>query len=154
MVAEPGRAVRWALALLFGAELMAEPGSPTSPVTAAIGAGGMIDTKAYGKLRTFDGKEESWATCSFVARSYFGLLRALDTYLSTAEGQTSVMALSELTERAQVHSRTLYHVLVLSVEGKALSILMNVETSRMARRAGGPWWRPTSRTLEAGTPPC
>eukprot|EP00439_Symbiodinium_sp_Y106_P055594 s2127_g7.t1 len=126
MVAEPGRAVRWALALLFGAELMAEPGSPTSPVTAAIGAGGMIDTKAYGKLRTFDGKEESWATCSFVARSYFGLLRALDTYLSTAEGQTSVMALSELTERAQEGWRALVEAYQPDLGGRHTSMLMGI----------------------------
>ena len=128
MVAEPGRAFRWALALLLGSALMAEPGSPTSPATAAIGAGGLIDTKAYGKLRTFDGKEESWATWSFVARSYFGLLSPqFDTYISASEAQSVPVAMAELTERAQVHSRTLYHVLVQSVEGKALSILMNVE---------------------------
>eukprot|EP00439_Symbiodinium_sp_Y106_P052723 s3817_g7.t1 len=115
-------------------ELQANPFSPTSPTATQaaqhvqMGSGGLIDTKAYGKLRSFDGKEESWSTWPFVARSYFGLLSpAFENYLTQAEGRQGPMPLRDMTEQEAIHARTLYHVLVQSVEGKALSILMNVE---------------------------
>ncbi|CAE7029215.1 GIP [Symbiodinium sp. CCMP2592] len=138
MVAELRLAACWAtllavLALMAaqGSEQPANPFSPTANAAAQpvqIGSGGLIDTKAYGKLRTFDGKEESWPTWAFVARSYFGLLSpAFETCLNTAENHPGVRALADLSDQEAIHARTLYHVLVQSVEGKALSILMNVE---------------------------
>ena len=46
-------------------------GPAPGPVT---NAGGLLDTKAYRKLKSFDGKEEHWSTWSFVARSYLAWL--------------------------------------------------------------------------------
>ncbi|OLQ03440.1 Retrovirus-related Pol polyprotein from transposon TNT 1-94 [Symbiodinium microadriaticum] len=94
-----------------------------------VGPGGLIDTKAYGKLRNFDGKEENWATWSFVARSYFTLLSPdFDALLDAVEAQPlGGMRLARLSVNGVLHSKTLYHILAQSVEGKALSILMNVE---------------------------
>ncbi|CAE7848057.1 RE1 [Symbiodinium necroappetens] len=111
---------------------MAE-GSPTAEAAGAravnVGPGGLIDTKAYGKLRSFDGKEDSWATWSFVARSYFTLLSPdFDALLDAVEAQPlGGMRLARLSSNGLVHAKTLYHILAQSVEGKALSILMNVE---------------------------
>ena len=61
---------------------MAQPsGSPQAQqLPGSSGGGGelsptaLIDTRSLGKLRQFDGKEESWGTWSFVARSYLNLL--------------------------------------------------------------------------------
>ena len=111
---------------------MAE-GSPTAEAAGAravnVGPGGLIDTKAYGKLRSFDGKEDSWATWSFVARSYFTLLSPdFDALLDAVEAQPlGGMRLARPASNGLVHAKTLYHILAQSVEGKALSILMNVE---------------------------
>ena len=96
------------------------------------GGGGpsLIDTKAYGKLRTFSGKEDDWATWSFVARSYLALLSAgYQDYLARAENAATAedIALSAQGDQARAHSWTLFNVLVQSVEGRALSVLMNVE---------------------------
>ena len=91
--------------------------------------GGLIDTKAYGKPKSFDGKEEQWSTWSFVARSYFTLLSPdFASLIELAENQPSgTMRMHVLSEPAQVHARTLYHILAQSVDGKALSVMMNVE---------------------------
>ena len=101
-------------------------GQATSPV---LTVGGLIDTKAYGKLKSFDGKEEHWSTWSFVARSYFTLLSPdFANLIELAENQPSgTMRMHALSEPAQVHARTLYHILAQSVDGKALSVMMNVE---------------------------
>ena len=110
------------------ASAMAE--SPTANGAAAtVGASGLIDTKAYGKLKSFDGKEENWATWCFVARSYLSLLSPdYDGFLDTAEtSMPGIVAMNNLSEVGKTHARTLYHILAQSVEGKALSILMNVE---------------------------
>ena len=126
-------ALAW-MAAQGSTEQQANPFSPTSPTaaqatqSAQMGSGGLIDTKAYGKLRSFDGKEENWSTWAFVARSYFGLLSpAFENYLTQAEGRHGPMTLRDMNEQEAMHARTLYHVLVQSVEGKGLSILMNVE---------------------------
>ena len=89
----------------------------------------LIDTKAYGRLRSFSGKEEEWATWSFVARSYLALLSTeYQEYLSKAEAaEVEHLALSQQGDQARSHSWTFFNVLVQSVEGRALSVLMNVE---------------------------
>lgn len=89
----------------------------------------LIDTKAYGKLKTFSGKEEDWATWSFVARSYLALLSVeYQEYLGRSEvADLEQLALSQQGDQARSHSWTLFNVLVQSVEGRALSVLMNVE---------------------------
>ena len=83
-------------------------------------------------MRNFDGREENWGTWAFVARSYLNLLSGdYETYLSMAEQATSgtTMPLSTMTPEAKKHAQTLFHVLVQCAEGKALSILRNVEAS-------------------------
>ena len=113
--------------------MAAADGSPTAAGAAgmgpAVGPGGLIDTKAYGKLKQFDGKEENWATWCFVARSYFTLLsQDFDHMLDLAENSPiGALAMAKLSEQGRIHARTLYHILAQSMEGKALSILMNVE---------------------------
>ena len=97
----------------------------------------LIDTKAYGKLRTFSGKEDDWATWRLVARSYLALLSTeYQDYLSRAEGaELGQLALSQQGDQARSHSWTLFNVLVQSVEGRALW-------------PGEPWWTPTSQGSE------
>eukprot|EP00435_Cladocopium_sp_Y103_P033607 s961_g8.t1 len=124
----------------------ADPGQPSSPTAAGPAAGppgaamvgatqwgqGLIDTRAYRKLRTFSGKEEDWATWSFVARSYLDLLSMGFRELlvdAEAAGQASEIRMVDMTPMARTHSWTLFDVLTQSVEGRALSVLMNSEAS-------------------------
>ena len=92
----------------------------------------LIDTRAYGRLKTFSGKEEDWSTWSFVARSYLDLLsmgyRDLLTH-SEAAGYASEIRLADMTPMARTHAWTLFNVLTQSIEGRALSIIMNAESS-------------------------
>ena len=71
---------------------MDDPETPGgTPLPRGLGGAGnsgttMIDTKAYGRPRTFSGKEEEWTTWVFVARSYMSLLSPrYDHYLSVVE---------------------------------------------------------------------
>ena len=92
----------------------------------------LIDTRAYGKLRTFSGKEEDWTTWSFVARSYLDLLSmGFRDLLTDAEavGQATEIKLIDMTPMARSHAWTLFNVMTQSVEGRALSIIMNAEPS-------------------------
>ena len=105
-------------------------GSPTSG--SVVRPGLLIDTKAYGKLRTFSGKEEDWTTWAFVARSYMDLLsheyRDLVQHAELMDGPND-LSLDKLSPTAVAHGWTLYNVLVQSVEGRALSILMGAEAN-------------------------
>ena len=116
MVAEPDRALGatlgvwpWRLPTAAGAAGMGP----------AVGPGGLIDTKAYGKLKQFDGKEENWVTWCFVARSYFTLLsQDFDHMLDLAENSPiGALAMAKLSEQGRIHARTLYHILAQSMEG-------------------------------------
>ena len=93
-------------------------GSPTSG--SVVRPGLLIDTKAYGKLRTFSGKEEDWTTWAFVARSYMDLLgheyRDLVQHAELMDGPND-LSLDKLSPTAVAHGWTLYNVLVQSVEG-------------------------------------
>lgn len=93
---------------------------------------GLIDTRAYGKLKNFSGKEEDWSTWSFVARSYFDLLSmGYRDLLMHAEAVSSAaeIKMQDMTPVARTHAWTLFNVLTQSIENRALSIIMNAETS-------------------------
>ena len=109
-------------------------GTPLPRGHAGAGSSGttMIDTKAYGRFRTFSGKEEEWTTWVFVARSYMSLLSPrYDHYLSLVEETDDFeqIALSSQGPEAKQLSWALFKVLVQSVEGRALSVMMNAERS-------------------------
>eukprot|EP00434_Breviolum_minutum_P036168 symbB.v1.2.032038.t1/scaffold3793.1/size50245/2 len=93
-------------------------GEATAPASSAGPA--LIDTRAYGRLRTFSGKEEDWATWSFVARSYLDLLsqqfRDLMLKAETVDTAASI-TLTGMNQNARTHSWTLFNVLTQSVEG-------------------------------------
>ena len=105
-------------------------GSPAAG--GVVRPGLLIDTKAYGKLRSFSGKEEDWTTWAFVARSYMDLLsheyRDLVQHAELMDGPND-LSLDKLSPTAVAHGWTLYNVLVQSVEGRALSILMGAEAN-------------------------
>lgn len=110
-------------ALEAGFAAAAEPTSPT-------GGSQLIDTKAIGKLRAFDGKEESWPTWSFVARSYFRLLdQELGEYIQRAESTArhTEIVLSEMGARATERAVVLFNLLTQCVDNRALQVMMNVE---------------------------
>ena len=90
----------------------------------------MIDTKAYGKLREFDGKDDKWGQWSFVARSYISMLtKDAEKKLEFCEMTQDVasLALLKIGEVDATMTRTLYHVLVSSLDGKALAVIRGVE---------------------------
>ena len=88
----------------------------------------LIDTRAYGKLRSFNGEHNEWVNWSFVARSYLALLHQdLDQLLAASE-QANLDDLDFLNfgPQAQQMAMTLYHVLVSCVEGRALLCVRTV----------------------------
>ena len=105
-------------------------GGEGSGQAASSAAPALIDTRAYGRLRTFSGKEEDWATWSFVARSDLDLLsqqfRDLMLKAETVDSAASI-SLAGMNQTARTHSWTLFNVLTQSVEGRALSVMMNSE---------------------------
>ena len=106
--------------------------APQGMVAATQWGHGLIDTRTYGKLRSFSGKEEDWPTWSFVARSYTDLLpMGFRELLVDAEGAAAAgeIRLVDMTPMAQTHAWTLFNVLTQSVEGRALSVIMNAEQS-------------------------
>ena len=107
----------------------ATPGGTPVP-TGGIAGGGLIDTRAYGKLRSFNGKEEDWATWKFVAKSYFNLLSTqFSTLLEAAEMADTAdeLYMSGLNETSRMHAWALFNILVQSTEGRATNILMRSE---------------------------
>ena len=121
---------------LFGSPTNAARASEEVPGTVGATTRGwghsLIDTRAYGKLRSFSGKEEDWATWSFVARSYLDLLSmGYRELLTSAEAapQATEIKLVDMTDVSRTHAWTLFNVLTQSVEGRALSVIMNSEPS-------------------------
>ena len=113
-------------------------GSPTAGGTLqqmmgpgfAVGGGGLIDTRAIGKLRMFNGKEEDWPPWAFVARGYLNLLDPGFNAMITAAEQAprySDLHLADMGQNGQEKAVVLFNLLTQSVEGRALSVLMNVE---------------------------
>ncbi|CAE7463946.1 unnamed protein product [Symbiodinium microadriaticum] len=90
-------------------------------------AAGLIDTKAYGKLKSFAGKEEHWSTWSFVARSYFTLLSPdFASLVQTAENQPSgTMRMHVLSEPAQAW-KALVDTYQPDLGGRHTSMLMGI----------------------------
>ena len=121
-------------------ELFGSPRNPLSREVPVAGAGpstsgwghSLIDTRAYGRLKSFSGKEEEWSTWSFVARSYLDLLSmGYRELLTAAEAidQASEIRTADMSATARTHPWTLFNVLTQSIEGRALSIIMNAEPS-------------------------
>ena len=97
----------------------------------AAGGGGLIDTRAIGKLRSFSCKEEDWPSWAFVARGYLNLLDPGYQALISAFEQVqrySDIVLAELGQNGQEKAVVLFNLLTQSVEGRALQIMMNVES--------------------------
>lgn len=127
---------------LFGDAMASPTGTAPGPLQPNVTPGfvgqngqwghSLIDTRAYGKLKTFSGKEEDWATWSFVARSYLDLLsigfRELLIDAEAAALATDVR-LIDMSPMARSHAWTLFSVLTQSVEGRALSVIMGSESS-------------------------
>ena len=101
------------------------------PGFAVGGGGGLIDTRAIGKLRMFNGKEEGWPPWAFVARGYLNLLDPGYHAMITAAEQAprySDLILADMGQNGQEKAVVLFNLLTQSVEGRALSVLMNVES--------------------------
>lgn len=111
----------------------AQQAAPTGTVGATTQWGhSLIETRACGRLRTFSGNEEDWATWSFVARSDLDLLSVgFRELLVSAEaaGQATEIRQADMSDMARTHSWTLFNVLTQSAEGRALSVIMNSEAS-------------------------
>ena len=90
-----------------------------------VGASGLIDTRAIGKLKSFSGA--AWV---FVARGYLNLLdTSYQALIQAAENANrySDLILSDMGQHAQEKAIILFNLLTQSVDGRALQVLMNVE---------------------------
>lgn len=81
----------------------------------------LIDTRAYGKLRDFSGLEDEWVIWSSVARSYFSNMSPdMEARIEHAEVcDRGSLGPINYSPDAQAYSRTLYHILNMTVLGNA-----------------------------------
>eukprot|EP00971_Amphidinium_carterae_P245634 4878219-Amphidinium_carterae.1 len=81
--------------------------------TAARSSGSLIDTRAIGKPRGFNGKSEAWAVWSFVMRAYLGALSGdYKAFLKDVESMgASKLEQADLDSPKQNLSRKLYYIL-------------------------------------------
>ena len=114
--------------------------------TAGGSSPGLIDTRAIGKLRQFSGKEEDWAAWVFVARGYVNLLDpGYQALLEASESMArhSDIRMADLGGEAAQKSVVLFNLLTQSVDGRALQVLMNVESGN-----GFQAWKALCETYE------
>ena len=110
----------------------------------------LIDTRMLTKPRSFNGKEEDWSQFATVTRAYCGALDPrLYNEMEEAAQQTVPVLNANLPDPAKQHrSQTIYYLLVMLVEGRAMSMAENCKCGE-----GFELWRKLTETYEpkAGT---
>ena len=84
----------------------------------------VVDMRLLNRLPSFNGDDSEWKTWSFVFESMASLVD-LDGLMErcTAEPTEANLHLSAQTAEMQVRMKALYHVLITTCKGKALSLL-------------------------------
>jgi len=117
-----------------------------SPANGAFGqtaqAMGLVDTKAIGKPQRFSGKPEHWDEWSWKFESYCSLL-GMEEVMRTAGDHEVEIDVSTLRPDVQALIKTLYHVMVQLLDGRASRILRAVP-----RGNGAEAWRQLKREYQ------
>ena len=125
----------------------AQRGQPPPPAAQAFSP--LIDTRMLTKPCSFSGREEDWSSFATVTRAYCGALdRRLLGEMEEAAAEAAAVFNDNMEEGKKHRSQTLFYLLVMLVEGRALSIAENCKTGE-----GLELWRKLVSTYEpkAGT---
>ena len=97
---------------------------------------GLVDTRCIGTLKKFDGADANWTLWSFQAESFFGIMpkplgmnvdiEDLLDFSVGVEGDAET-DMARMSREIKEVAKTIYHVLVQSVDGKALSVARRCE---------------------------
>ena len=82
----------------------------------------ILDTRGLTKVPHFSGKDQDWGEFCFRFESYTALL-GLETMMEIASSHRGPILMDGEGEDAKTASRTLFHLLVQTTEGKALKLL-------------------------------
>ena len=86
----------------------------------------MIDQRGIAKVPTFSGRRDHFEEWAFPFESYCGLL-GWEKYLDTAKASVTEIEMWALNDEAERVGRSLYHLLVSTTKGTALSIVRLTE---------------------------
>ena len=86
----------------------------------------LIDQRGIAKVPTFSGRREHFEEWAFPFESYCGLL-GWERYLDSAKGSVDEIEILNLSDEAARVGRSLYHLLVSTTKGTALSIVRLTE---------------------------
>ena len=106
---------------------------PQSPRPAAAPATGVdkklesiVDTKILSRIGVFSGQDEDWRQWCFVFESTMGLVD-LEQIMTHCETETEAgLNWADQKESIQLRMKVLYHLLIATTRGKALTILQMV----------------------------
>ena len=126
-IAELGRLLQEArdeLVRINAAQAAAAPAGATTAENKKLES--IIDTRILGKIGTFSGDDQDWKPWCFVFESTAGLID-LDTILLASESEDeSKLKFADQTSDVQLRMKALYHLLVSTTRGRALTILQMV----------------------------
>ena len=78
----------------------------------------------------YTNNKSEWPLFKFMLRTYMGAVSEdLLEAMNTAEAEEAIVTMQRLSAKAKAHSRTLMYILVSSLQGSALQMAMNTETS-------------------------
>ena len=86
----------------------------------------LIDQRGIAKVPTFSGRREHFEEWAFPFESYCGLL-GWERFLDSAKVSPDEIEIINLSDEAEAVGRSLYHLLVSSTKGTALSIVRLIE---------------------------
>ena len=106
--------------------------------------GSPLDLRGLSTPRCFDGEEQHWSELRFMFENWLPLL-GVDNYLSEAVAEHSAIpSLGDMNPETVKVAKTVYHVLVLHLGGRALA------TVRLSERFNGiEAWRSLVREYES-----
>ena len=88
------------------------------------GSGTLLDARGLAKPASFSGTEDGWKDLSFVYMSYVAMLdhEIYEAMVAAAERDREI-DVDSMAADLQIKGRTLYHMLVMLVKGRAMQIL-------------------------------
>eukprot|EP00959_Pyramimonas_sp_CCMP1952_P290235 6070708-Pyramimonas_sp.AAC.1 len=86
----------------------------------------IVDTKILGRIGVFSGDDEDWRQWCFVFESTAGLVDLEEIMTHCEDTAESELGWAAQTEKIQLRMKVLYHLLIATTKGKALTILQMV----------------------------
>ncbi|CAK0871316.1 unnamed protein product, partial [Prorocentrum cordatum] len=86
----------------------------------------IVDTKILGRIGVFSGDDEDWRQWCFVFESTAGLVDLEEIMTHCEDTAESELGWAAQSEKIQLRMKVLYHLLIATTKGKALTILQMV----------------------------